>query len=170
MTERAESRVLIVGGGIGGLTTAIALAKNGMSATLLERSVFAEETGAGIQLGPNATRALASIGVLDAVEAVSFKPDLLRLFDGVSGDALASMPLGRMAEERYGAPYLTFHRADLHASLLARCRAANTIELRDGFEVRPTAGRDLVADLEALRQTEALQLAHVLFEFERLAA
>ena len=135
MTARAESRVLIVGGGIGGLTTAIALAKNGMSATLLERAVFADETGAGIQLGPNATRALASIGVLDTVEAVSFKPDLLRLFDGISGDSLASMPLGRMAEERYGAPYLTFHRADLHASLLARCRAANTIELRDGFEV-----------------------------------
>jgi 2-polyprenyl-6-methoxyphenol hydroxylase-like FAD-dependent oxidoreductase len=61
-----RSRVLIVGGGIGGLTSAIALARNGMNATLLERSVFADETGAGIQLGPNATRALAGLGVLDA--------------------------------------------------------------------------------------------------------
>jgi len=75
-----QSRVLIVGGGIGGLTTAIALARNGMSATLLERSVFADETGAGIQLGPNATRLLAELGVLATVEAVAFKPDLLRLF------------------------------------------------------------------------------------------
>jgi salicylate hydroxylase len=136
MTKRGgQSRAVIVGGGIGGLTTAIALARNGMSATLLERSVFADETGAGIQLGPNATRALAALGVLDAVAAVAFRPDLLRLFDGVSGSTLASMPLGRVAEERYGAPYLTFHRADLHASLLARARAATAVELRDGFEV-----------------------------------
>ena len=130
-----QSRVLIVGGGIGGLTTAIALARNGMSATLLERSVFADETGAGIQLGPNATRLLAELGVLDAVEAVAFRPDLLRLFDGASGGTLASMPLGNVAEQRYGAPYLTFHRADLHAALLAVCRGLDAIDLRDGFDV-----------------------------------
>lgn len=136
MTKRgAQSRVLIVGGGIGGLTTAIALARNGMRATLLERSVFADETGAGIQLGPNATRILASLGVLDAVETVAFKPDVLRLFDGVTGGALASVPLGSVAEQRYGAPYLTFHRADLHAALLAACQGIEAIDLRDGFDV-----------------------------------
>jgi salicylate hydroxylase len=136
MTKRgAQSRVLIVGGGIGGLTTAIALARNGMRATLLERSVFADETGAGIQLGPNATRILAELGVLDAVETVAFKPDVLRLFDGVTGGALASVPLGSVAEQRYGAPYLTFHRADLHAALLAACQGIEAIDLRDGFDV-----------------------------------
>ena len=130
-----QSRVLIVGGGIGGLATSIALARNGMSATLLERSVFADETGAGIQLGPNATRILVELGILDAVEAVAFKPDLLRLFDGKSGGTLISMPLGGVAEQRYGAPYLTFHRADLHAALLAVCRGLDSIDLRDGFDV-----------------------------------
>jgi salicylate hydroxylase len=130
-----QSRALIVGGGIGGLTAAVALARNGMSATLLERSVFADETGAGIQLGPNATRVLAGLGVLDAVEAVAFKPDVLRLFDGATGDTLASVPLGSVAEERYGAPYLTFHRADLHAALLSTCKGLGAIDLRDGFEV-----------------------------------
>jgi 2-polyprenyl-6-methoxyphenol hydroxylase-like FAD-dependent oxidoreductase len=136
MTKRgAQSRVLIVGGGIGGLATAIALARNGMRATLLERSVFADETGAGIQLGPNATRILAELGVLDAVETVAFKPDVLRLFDGVTGGALASVPLGSVAEQRYGAPYLTFHRADLHAALLAACQGIEAIDLRDGFDV-----------------------------------
>lgn len=132
---RPQSRALIVGGGIGGLTAVIALARNGMSATLLERSIFADETGAGIQLGPNATRVLAGLGVLDAIQAVAFKPDVLRLFDGVSGGTLASVPLGRAAEERYGAPYLTFHRADLHAALLATCKGLGAIDLRDGFEV-----------------------------------
>ena len=121
-TLRPQARVLVVGGGIGGLTTAIALSRNGMSATLLERSVFADETGAGIQLGPNATRALAELGAIDAVEAVAFRPDALRLYDGISGTALASMPLGVVAEKQYGAPYLTLHRADLHACLLAACR------------------------------------------------
>ena len=130
-----QSRVLIVGGGIGGLATSIALARNGMSATLLERSEFADETGAGIQLGPNATRILVELGILDAVEAVAFKPDLLRLFDGKSGGTLISMPLGGVAEQRYGAPYLTFHRADLHAALLAVCRGLDSIDLRDSFDV-----------------------------------
>ena len=130
-----QTRALIVGGGIGGLATALALARNGMSVTVLERSAFADETGAGIQLGPNATRALAELGVLDAIDAVAFRPDVLRLFDGLSGASLASVPLGRIAEERYGAPYLTLHRADLHASLLAACRAHGAIELRNGFDV-----------------------------------
>ena len=115
-----------------------------MSATLLERSVFADETGAGIQLGPNATRILSELGVLDAVEAVAFRPDVLRLFDAQSGGTLTSMPLGSVAEQRYGAPYLTFHRADLHAALLAVCRGLDAIDLRDGFdvtEVENLAGR-----------------------------
>jgi salicylate hydroxylase len=133
--SRPQSRTLIVGGGIGGLATALALARSGMSAIVLERSVFADETGAGIQLGPNATRALAELGVLDAIRAPAFKPDNLRLFDGLSGNNLASVPLGRVAEERYGAAYLTLHRADLHASLLAACRADGAIELENGFEV-----------------------------------
>jgi salicylate hydroxylase len=129
-----HSRALIVGGGIGGLTTALALARTGMSATVLERSAFADETGAGIQLGPNAIRALAQLGVLDAIAATAFSPDVLRLFDGLSGTRLATVPLGQIAEERYGAPYLTLHRADLHASLLAACRADGAIELRSGFD------------------------------------
>ncbi|HKB22575.1 MAG TPA: FAD-dependent monooxygenase [Methyloceanibacter sp.] len=130
-----HSRALIVGGGIGGLTTALALARTGMCATVLERSAFADETGAGIQLGPNATRALAELGVLDAIAATSFRPDVLRLYDGLAGTSLATVPLGRIAEERYGAPYLTLHRADLHASLLAACESERAIELRSGFEV-----------------------------------
>jgi 2-polyprenyl-6-methoxyphenol hydroxylase-like FAD-dependent oxidoreductase len=133
--SRPQTRALIVGGGIGGLTTALALARNGMGAMVLERSTFGDETGAGIQLGPNATRALAELGVLDAIATASFRPHVLRLFDGLTGRRLASVPLGRVAEERYGAPYLTLHRADLHASLLAACRAQGAVELRNGFEV-----------------------------------
>ncbi len=62
---KQQERVLIAGGGIGGLAAAIALAGRGIASEVLERSGFTEETGAGIQLGPNATRALAALGVLD---------------------------------------------------------------------------------------------------------
>jgi 2-polyprenyl-6-methoxyphenol hydroxylase-like FAD-dependent oxidoreductase len=132
---KVPGRQLIVGGGIGGLTTAIALAKRGLSSTLLERSDLGEETGAGIQLGPNATRILRQLHVLDAVEAASFRPEAIWLFDAPSGQQLASMPLGSAIEERFGAPYLTLHRADFHASLLAACQGLSPIELREDFDV-----------------------------------
>jgi salicylate hydroxylase len=130
-----RARVLIAGGGIGGLSAAIALAGRGIDSTLLERSDFAEESGAGIQLGPNATRALRALGVLEAIEALSFRPEELVLYDGLSGAKLASMPLGSAIGQRYGAPYLTLHRADLHAGLLACARELAAVELREGFDV-----------------------------------
>jgi 2-polyprenyl-6-methoxyphenol hydroxylase-like FAD-dependent oxidoreductase len=126
---------LILGGGIGGLATAIALAERGLRTTVLERSRFADESGAGIQLGPNATRILRQLGALDTVEAVSFRPKAISLFDGPSGRRLAAMPLADAVEARFGAPYLTLHRADLHASLLAVCLGKSAIELKEGFNV-----------------------------------
>jgi 2-polyprenyl-6-methoxyphenol hydroxylase-like FAD-dependent oxidoreductase len=134
MTQRGQ-RVLIAGGGIGGLAAAIALGLRGRRVAVLERSTFGDETGAGIQLGPNATQALRALGVLKAVEPVAFKPEAIWLFDGLSGRRLASMPLGTHADTRYGAPYLTLHRADLHAALLAACKALDSVELQSGFEV-----------------------------------
>ncbi|MDJ0513681.1 MAG: FAD-dependent monooxygenase [Methyloceanibacter sp.] len=109
--------VLIAGGGIGGLATAIALDRKDIEAHILERSNFAEESGAGIQLGPNATRVLRRLGVLDALEPQTFRPRAVWLFDGRTGKKLATVPLGDVAEERYGAPYVTAHRADLHEAL-----------------------------------------------------
>ncbi len=73
--SKPGERVLIAGGGIGGLAAAIALGRRGIETAVLERSSFTEETGAGIQLGPNATRALAALGVLDAIEPHAFRPE-----------------------------------------------------------------------------------------------
>jgi len=127
--------VLIAGGGIGGLSAAIALARSGFDATVLERSAFSEESGAGIQLGPNATRLLRTLGVLDAIMPSSFRPEAIWLFDGTTGRRLAAVPLGDQAEKRYGAPYLTLHRADLHAGLRAAAAAAAPVSLTSGFDV-----------------------------------
>ncbi len=134
MTKQARP-VLIAGGGIGGLSASIALAKHGIASCILERSSFTEESGAGIQLGPNATRLLRTLGVLEAVEPAAFRPDAICLFDGVSGRRLATVPLKSEAERRYGAPYLTLHRADLHAALLSVAKTLAPVELRDGFDL-----------------------------------
>jgi len=124
---------LIVGGGIGGLAAAIALGRDGNAVTVLEQSSFTEESGAGIQLGPNATRVLRSLGVLQAIEPIAFRPEALLIFDALSGRKLATVPLGPAIEERYGAPHLTLHRADLHAGLLEACKTLGTVTLRPGF-------------------------------------
>jgi salicylate hydroxylase len=127
--------VLIAGGGIGGLSTAIALAREDIEATVLERSTFTEESGAGIQLGPNATRILRALGVLDLLLPSACRPEAIWLFDGLSGRRLAEVPLGDTAERRYGAPYITLHRADLHAGLRAAADAAAPVSLTSGFDV-----------------------------------
>ncbi len=137
-----ESEVLIAGGGIGGLTAAIALARHGLSVAVLERSDFAEESGAGIQLGPNATRLLDRLGLGEAVRAAAFRPAGLFIFDGLSGRRLATVPLGAYAEARYGAPYLTLHRADLHAALCAACRETAGVRLNAGFDLTGLDLRD----------------------------
>jgi len=130
-----ERRILIAGGGIGGLAAAIALARLGIEPEVLERSQFGEETGAGIQLGPNATRLLRELGVLDAVAQYAFVPQAIVVYDGVSGRKLTSVPLGQHAERRYGAPYLTLHRADLHAGLRAVAESLSAITLCLGFDI-----------------------------------
>ena len=146
MPKRGEL-VLIAGGGIGGLAAAIALGRRGIATEILERSHFTEETGAGIQLGPNATRALAALGVLDVIEPHAFRPEAISIYDGISGRKLASVPLGKHAEQSYGAPYLTLHRADLHAGLRAVAQSLAPAVLRPGFELTAVdaQGGDVVA-------------------------
>lgn len=146
MPKRGE-RVLIAGGGIGGLAASIALARRGIETEVLERSRFTEETGAGIQLGPNATRALAALGVLDVIEPHAFRPEAILIYDGISGRRLSSVPLGKHAEQRYGNPYLTLHRADLHAGLRAVAQSLAPAVLRPGFELTAVdaQGGDVVA-------------------------
>ncbi|HEY8277070.1 MAG TPA: FAD-dependent monooxygenase [Methyloceanibacter sp.] len=146
-----EQNHLIVGGGIGGLASAIALGKLGRNVTVLERSNFSEESGAGIQLGPNATRVLRSLGVLEAIEASAFKPKALMMFDALSGRKLATVPLGPSIEARYGAPYLTLHRADLHAALLETCEGNGRVALKSGFSF---ASAEDVGDKIVARDTD----------------
>ncbi len=115
-------QLLVAGGGIGGLAAALAAARAGWQAQVLEQAAQFTEVGAGLQLGPNATRRLAQWGLLDAVRALACAPEALVARDARTGGELARLPLGDEAVARYGAPYLTVHRTDLHAVLLQALR------------------------------------------------
>lgn len=109
--------LLIAGGGIAGLATAVAAGRSGWQSTVYEQAGAFAEAGAGIQLGPNATRRLHAWNLREGLAAIAGAPAAISVRDARSGDVLARMPLGAAFEARYGAPYLTAHRADLHELL-----------------------------------------------------
>ncbi|MFE7650893.1 FAD-dependent monooxygenase [Streptomyces phaeoluteigriseus] len=107
-------RAVVVGAGIGGPAAALSLRRAGCEVTLVERTPRFTEVGAGIQLAPNATRALRRLGLLDAVAARASRPAGLSFRNWSDGAEICRYALGRAAEEEFGAPYLQLHRADLH--------------------------------------------------------
>lgn len=141
--------VLIAGAGIGGLASALALARRGIASHVLERRAAFDEEGAGIQIGPNGTRILRALGVEEALRPRVGVPDSLRVRDGHTGADLALLPLGRWIADRHGAPYWVVHRKDLHTALLEAARIEPLITLTMDFaadEVALDDGRVAIAD------------------------
>jgi salicylate hydroxylase len=130
-----DKSMLIVGGGIGGLAAALACAEKGAKPLLIERTSQFSEVGAGIQMGPNVTRTLFSWGLEKALQDYIFVPNSLCVKDAVSGQTLGTLPLGQRSQEKYGAPYVTVHRADLHQVLLQKVLSAGLTELKLQSEV-----------------------------------
>ena len=128
-------RVLIAGGGIGGLAAALACARAGWGVRLLERAPMFTEVGAGIQLGPNVVRVLNGWGLGDALTAVAAFPECLQVRNAVSGATLAELPLGQRTVRRYGAPYATVHRGDLQGLLMGAVCQRDDVDLRVSNEV-----------------------------------
>lgn len=133
--------VLIAGGGIGGLGAALALARADVPFTLLEQAAAFGEVGAGLQLGPNAVRVLADWGLRDALDAVAAWPDRLRVSDARDGRDLGLLRLGLPFARRYGQPYASLHRADLHALLLQAVQGRPRSSLRLGARVDQVVDR-----------------------------
>jgi 2-polyprenyl-6-methoxyphenol hydroxylase-like FAD-dependent oxidoreductase len=120
--------IAIAGAGIGGLTAALALATRGFRVALFDKAARLEETGAGIQLSPNATRVLNALGLRDRLMASVVAPDAVIIKTAQNAE-LARLPLGPAAEKRYGAPYWMIHRGDLQAALLGSALAHPGITL-----------------------------------------
>ncbi|MEU7881440.1 FAD-dependent oxidoreductase [Microbispora bryophytorum] len=115
--------VIIVGGGIGGLSTAFALTRLGLKVQVLEQAPEFGEVGAGLQLAPNCTRILDDYGLLDKAKSLGVVPDRMVMRDALDGSELTSLDL-RDLERTYGYPYMVIHRSDLHGLFLEACRTA----------------------------------------------
>jgi 2-polyprenyl-6-methoxyphenol hydroxylase-like FAD-dependent oxidoreductase len=136
----ARSRTIIVAGaGIGGLTAALALIRAGFRVVVIEQAERLEETGAGIQLSPNATRILLSLGAGDHLRHRAVAPEAIRVMRAKSAREIVRIPLGRAAELRYGAPYWVIHRADLQAGLIETLETTSDFVLRLGSKVEDYA-------------------------------
>jgi salicylate hydroxylase len=131
----ARDKILIAGGGIGGLATALALAQKGIASLVLEKASQLGEIGAGIQLGPNAFHCFDRLGVGEAARGMAVYIDQLRLMDAMADGEIAHIDLGPAFRTRFGNPYAVVHRGDLHGVLLKGCRDSDLIELEVSSEV-----------------------------------
>jgi len=107
----------IIGAGMGGLATAANLRRIGIEVTIYEQARAFARVGAGIQQGPNSVKVLRGMGLEERVRSVAFHPEMTRYRDAATGDLLWQRTQGAEYEEKYGAPQLLLHRADLHEAL-----------------------------------------------------
>ncbi|MEU9806857.1 FAD-dependent monooxygenase [Mycobacterium sp. NPDC050853] len=145
------SRLIVVGGGIGGLAIALSAASSGNDVVVLERAREFAEIGAGIQLAPNGLHALNLLGVGDKIDAIGVQVDSLRLFDATADRLINTMSLGVDYQQRFDSPYLVVHRAELHRILVEACASDDRIELRSrsevfGYQQDPSGVRAVLAD------------------------
>jgi len=142
---------VVVGGGIGGLGSALALTRAGLRVRVLEQASQFGEVGAGLQMAPNATRVLRSWGLLDQVVDQGFTPRRLVMRDAVDGHELTHLDLADVGR-RYGAPYIVIHRSDLHAILLQACRDAGVELVTDATVTDVEIGDDHATAVGATRR------------------
>ena len=128
-------RVVVVGGGIGGLAAALSLARLGIAVTLLEQSSEIAEIGAGLQLAPNAFAALNALGIGERVRTRSVFTERLVMMDAVDASEVCSFPVGEAFRKRFGNPYAVSHRADLHKSILEEVQQTPLISLHTSTKV-----------------------------------
>jgi salicylate hydroxylase len=129
VTKSQALPILIAGGGIGGLTAALALSRHGYRVCLIEQAREFKEIGAGIQLGPNAFKLFDRLGVTDEISGTAVFPENLLVMDSITAEEITRIPLGEKFRDRFRYPYALIHRADIHAVLLQACRSSPMITL-----------------------------------------
>src|SRR5215472_13949513 len=133
--------ILIVGGGIGGLATALALARAGCAVHVVEKAPEFGEIGAGLQLAPNAVHVLERLGLMGEIGKHAVFPNRLVWMDALDEQRITYVDLGEPFRRRYGHPYLVMHRGDLLNVLFEACAAEKLITLESSRDV--TAVDDL---------------------------
>jgi salicylate hydroxylase len=147
--------VIVAGAGIAGLTAALALARAGMRVTVFEQAEKLEETGAGLQLSPNASRVLIALGLRERLASVAVAPQAVRVMAGGSGREIVRIPLAD-AERRYGAPYWAMHRGDLQSALADALQRELDVALKLGVRVEDFAAHVKGVSVLGRRGTQVL--------------
>jgi 3-hydroxybenzoate 6-monooxygenase len=133
--------IIIVGGGLGGLTIAFALGRAGRRVRILEQAPEFGAIGYGVQLGPNVVPMFDRLGITAKVLDKADMPEACVMVDAHSGEEIARLPLGTSFRERFRHPYIIIHRVDLHRVLMDACRTRPEIAFEPavaatGFEDR----------------------------------
>ena len=169
-----DDPVLVVGGGLGGASVALALARKGFRVRLLEQAPEFGVIGFGIQLGPNVFPMFDRLGVTEAVLRHAIVPKAILMVDSVDGGEIVRIPTGDSFVQRFKRPYIVIHRVDLHRILLDACEAQPNVELMpltgaaayedtgNGVRLRTTDGRTIegaaVIGADGLRSTIRQQM------------
>ena len=127
--------VLVVGGGIGGLATALALARKGIPVQVLEQAPEFKEIGAGIQLGPNVFRMFEVLGLTEQMFHWCAFPSGLEFRDSITAETIVDLRIDQKFHDRYRAPYGVIHRADMLNVILDACKGSNLIRLAPSQKV-----------------------------------
>lgn len=162
MTRPERSEFLVIGGGIGGLTAALALARAGRPVRVLERAAQFGEIGAGLQVAPNASRVLDRLGVLPDVMRDAFFPRRLVLGDAMTGEPITVLDTGDAFLERFGYCYFVTHRADLHRAIQTACEDSGLVELlpsKHVVRVEPREGGALAVGADGTEYETAALVA-----------
>jgi len=156
--QQSKQKVIIVGGGIGGLAAALSLTRRNIQVLLLEQAEHIGEIGAGIQLGPNAFAALDALGVGEAARKRAVFTDHIIMMDAVDAQEVVRIETGEAFRKRFGGPYAVIHRADIHLSILEAVQHDPLIQFKtsthvadvrlnaDGVEVVDSKGEIYRAD------------------------
>ncbi|QGZ59810.1 3-hydroxybenzoate 6-monooxygenase [Paraburkholderia acidiphila] len=141
-SSNTRRSAIVVGGGIGGLAAALALARADVRVLLLEQAPQIGEIGAGIQLGPNAFTALDALGAGEAARNRAVFTDSLTLMDATNAKPVVRIETGERFRERFGNPYGVIHRADIHLSILEAVKDNPLIQFRTDTQIKSLEQND----------------------------
>src|SRR6476469_10145684 len=127
--------VLVVGGGIGGLATALALARKGIPVQVLEQAPEFKEIGAGIQLGPNVFRMFEVLGLTEQMFHWAAFPEGLEFRDSITTETIVDLKIDKHFHDKYRAPYGVIHRADMLNVIFDACKKSSLIKLATSQKV-----------------------------------
>ncbi len=130
-----DKKIIVVGGGIGGLAAAVALSQQGVHVTVLEQAAELGEIGAGVQLGPNAFAALDALGVGEKARKRAVFTERHIMMADVGGSEVGRFPVGQAFRDRFQNPYAVIHRADIHATILEGAQGSDLIQVETSTKV-----------------------------------